>query len=181
MTQRKIMAAFVLVVLVAGAMAMAQAPAGPPKPGPEHKRLGVFVGKWSGTGDMKPSPFGPAGKMTWTETCEWFSGNFAIVCHSDGSGPMGPSKELGVMSYNAEEKTYVYFGIGSTGWVDTSKGAVQGKTWIWTGEGKVGGKLVKSRMILTEQSNDSYTFKMETSTAGGPWAVAMEGKSTRAK
>ena len=35
-----------------------------PKPGPEHARLGYFVGKWKAEGEMKPGPMGPGGKMT---------------------------------------------------------------------------------------------------------------------
>jgi len=34
-------------------MALAQAPAGPPRPGPEVKKLGAFVGKWTAVGDVK--------------------------------------------------------------------------------------------------------------------------------
>ena len=45
----------------------AQAP--PQKPGPEHKKLDYFVGKWTSTADMKASPFGPGGKMTASDTC----------------------------------------------------------------------------------------------------------------
>ena len=40
-----------------------------PRPGPEHQRLGYFVGNWSTEGEMKPSDMGPGGKMTSTEKC----------------------------------------------------------------------------------------------------------------
>src|ERR687894_2577906 len=73
----------------------------PPKPGPEHKRLGFFVGTWKGEGEMKPGPMGPGGKMTSTDTCEWFEGRFAVVCRYEGKGPMGPSKGLGILGYSA--------------------------------------------------------------------------------
>ena len=55
-----------------------------PKPSAEHQKLAYFVGTWTSTGEMKPSPFGPGGKMTSTETCEWFDGGFAVVCRSQG-------------------------------------------------------------------------------------------------
>ena len=35
-----------------------------PKPGAETKRLGYFVGKWSGEVEVKPTQFGPEGKFT---------------------------------------------------------------------------------------------------------------------
>lgn len=171
-----LVAAFVACVLAT----QAQAPAGPPKPGPEHKRLGTFVGKWSGSGETKPGPWGPGGKMSWTESCEWFAGGFSVVCHSDMTGPMGDGKGLFILGYNTDEKEYVYFGINSAmGNPETSKGTVQGNTWSWTGEGTMGGKMVKSRFTIIEQSKDTFTFKGESSVDGGPWSVTEEGKSTR--
>ena len=115
MRQTRIIAVLMVMALVAGALAMAQAPGKAPTPGPEHKRLAMYAGKWSGSGEMKPGPMGPGGKMTWTETCEWFSGNFALVCHTDGSGAMGSAKGLIVLTYSMEEKHYVYFTINSMG------------------------------------------------------------------
>src|SRR5688500_18254741 len=71
----------------------AQAPQ-PQKPGPEHQRLAYFVGTWTGDGEMKPGPFGPGGKMSSKDTCEWFEGGFVVVCRGDGKSPMGPIKNL---------------------------------------------------------------------------------------
>jgi len=58
----------VCLVLSSG-LALAQAPGEKPKPGPEHKRLGYFVGKWTAEAEMKPSPFMPGGKMMNHDTC----------------------------------------------------------------------------------------------------------------
>src|SRR6266849_4581625 len=179
---KRIFVGLLVTLFMSAVAAQAQAPAGPPKPGAEQKRLGVFIGKWNGSGEMKPGPWGPGGKTTWTETCEWFAGGFSVVCHSDSKGPMGDSKGLFILGYNTEEKKYVYFGIESTmGNPETSKGAVQGNTWNWAGEGKMGGKMVASKFTIIEQSADTHTFKAEGSVDGGPWSVTMEGKSTRAK
>src|SRR5436309_7959309 len=95
-------------------IAGAQAPQ-PPKPGPEHQRLEYFVGKWTGEGEMKPGPMGPGGKITSTDTCEWFEGHFAVICRSDGKTPMGPSKSIGILSYSPEEKIYTYYGVDNSG------------------------------------------------------------------
>lgn len=182
MTRRNLIVTLVVVALLGGVLAMAQAPAAPPKPGPEHKRLGYFVGKWQGSGEMKPGPMGPGGKMTWTETCGWFTGGYAIMCNTDMKGPMGASKGHAILSYNREEKAYLYFGIDTNGSADTGKGAVQDKVWNWTAEGKMGGKVYKTRYSVTETSNDAYTFKFEMSADGGrTWATTMEGESKRAK
>ena len=52
----RIFAVVVCVVLSSGlALTLAQGEA--PKPGPEHKKLGYFVGSWVSSGEMMPNPF----------------------------------------------------------------------------------------------------------------------------
>ena len=65
-----------LVVALSTAVA-AQPPA--PAPGPEHKRLEAFAGTWKMEGTMEPSPLGPGGKFTGTETCRMFEGGYHLV------------------------------------------------------------------------------------------------------
>jgi len=170
-------------VLVLGfaAAATAQAPAGPPKPGPEHKKLDYFVGKWTMEGDAKTSPFGPAGKITGTDNCEWFAGGFHVVCRTDGKGPAGDMKAIGLLGYNGEDKAYTYYGIDNMGMGSGSKGTLAGDTWNWSGEEKMGGKVVKSKYTIKQLSPSSYTLKFEMSMDGGKtWTAPMEGKQTRA-
>src|SRR5713101_549158 len=98
----------VLLALTCVGAVLGQAPSGPPKPGPEHQKLAYFAGKWASEGETKPSPFGPGGKFTFTETCEWYAGGFAIVCHSEGKMPEGTMKGLSIMGYDPEEKTCLF-------------------------------------------------------------------------
>lgn len=168
----------ITVISAAGAqVARAQAP----RPGPEHKRLGYFVGKWNADGEIKPGPMGPGGKMKSSDTCEWFEGQFSVICRYDGSGPMGPSKGLGILGYNTEEKVYTYYGVDNTNMAMGSvpKGTVQGDTWTYTDESMMGGQKVKSRVTLKELSPTQYTFRMEFQGPDGKWAPAMESKNTR--
>jgi hypothetical protein len=168
---KRLMVLFLLFVLAGSLLAQAQAPAGPPKPGPEHKRLAAFVGKWTSEGEMKENPFGPAGKFTFSENCYWFSGRFHVVCNSDVQGS--------IMGYDPEEKVYTYYEINSMGEAELSKGTVDGKVWTWTNEARMGGKPTKSRFTLTQESADSQSYKFEMSVGNGPMQMIMEGKSTR--
>jgi hypothetical protein len=158
----------------------AQAPQ-EPKPGPEHQRLGYFVGKWTVEGEMKPSPMGPGGKVSSTDTCDWFDGHFAVICRSDGKTPMGSSKSLGILSYSAEEKVYTYYAVDNSIMTMTTvpRGTVQGDTWTYTDEGMMGGKKVKSRVTIKQLSPSAYTFTMEMQGPDGKWAPMMESKSTK--
>ena len=169
-------------VAFAGLVVAAQAPQ--PKPGPEHKRLGYFVGKWTAEGKMEASPMGPGGKMTSTDTCEWFQGGFAVICRADGTSPMGPGKSLGIMTYNPDEKVYTYYGVDSSGMMAMTsipRGTVQGDTWTYTDESMMGGQKVKSRVTIEEVSPTEYTFKMEMQGADGKWMPLMESTSKKVK
>jgi hypothetical protein len=172
----------VILSLAGVQIAAAQAPAAP-KPGPEHQRLGYFVGKWTTEGTMQAGPMGPAGKMTSTDTCEWFEGHFAVVCHSDGKSAMGASKEIALMSYSPEEKAYTYYSTNNSGMTMTSvpKGTVTGDTWTYNDEMAMGGQKMKMRVTIKELSPTAYTFKMEMQGPDGKWVPTAEAKSTKTK
>ncbi len=182
-TMKRAAAAILLTVCILASVTLAQPPQQPPKPGPEHKWMDQFVGRWTGEADVKASPFGPAGKLTYTEDVEWAPGGFFQVMHWESKGPEGQAKGLTVMGYNAEEKVYFSFTfIGGN--VSSGKGpvTVEGDTWTLTlnhPEFKRDGKLVKSRYVSTRLSPTSHSFKMERSTEGGPWSTFMEGKATK--
>lgn len=160
--------------------ALAQERGDPPQPSPEHKKLWVFVGTWNDEAEVKPSPFRPGGRMSLTETCEWFTGGFSVVCHTETLARTGVVKTLTVLTYDQEEKVYRFYEFNSAGWSNSAKGTLDGDTWTFEGQSKMGGKLVKSRSTIELTSPDSATMKSEMSVDGGPWALVMELKGTRA-
>ena len=175
-----LLAAFALVSAAGLPYAAAQAPQAP-KPGPEHKRLGYFVCKWNAEGEMKPGPMGPGGKMKSTDTCEWFEGQYSVICRSEGTMPTGSSKSIGILGYNTEEKVYTYYGVDNSNMTMASvpKGTIQGDTWTYIDEGTMGGKKYKSRVTIKELSPTSYTFRMEMQGPDGKWMPMMESKNTK--
>ena len=170
------------IVVSIGSIQLVSAQAPPAaKPGPEQERLGYFVGRWKADGEMKPGPMGPGGKMTSTDNCEWFEGHFSVMCRSEGQTPAGPSKSIGLLGYSVEEKVYTYYGIDNTNMTMASvpKGTVQGDTWTYTDEGMMGGKKMKTRVIIKQLSPTSYTFKMDLQGPDGKWMPMMETKNTK--
>lgn len=151
------------------------------KPGPEHARLGYFVGKWSAEGEMKPGPMGPGGKFTASDNCEWFDGRYSVICRSEGTTPAGRSKSIGILGYSPEEKVYTYYGVDNSSMTMASvpRGTVRGDTWTYTDESVMGGQKVKSRVTIQELSPTKYTFKMETQGSDGKWAPMMESTNTK--
>lgn len=160
-------------------LAIAQAPPPAPKPGPEQKAIGYFAGKWTSEGELKPGPFGPGGKTTGADNCEWFAGGFQLVCHGEGKGPLGPMSTLGVMAYSAADKAYTFYGIDSLGMNELSTGNKSGDTWTFTSTSSFAGQTFKSRFTIVETSPRAYTFKWESSPDGTKWSTLMEGKATK--
>jgi hypothetical protein len=173
---------FSVAVLFSG-IASAQAPP-EPKPGPEHENLKFFVGKWTTTGDEKPSPMGAGGKFTMTDSCELFPGGFFVVCRSSGKRAGGPAHGLGILGYDDQQKAYTYTGIDSTmgGHMDAGEGKKEGDVWTYTNTMDMGGgKKMQGRYIMNNFTPNSYSFKYEMAPEGSSeWQTMMEGKSTRA-
>lgn len=177
--KRAVTLAWIFLALLGGRL-LAQAPL-KPKPAPELQRLHYFVGEWKNEGNMKASPWGPGGKFTGTDH-DSMLGDFFLVMHSEGTGPMGATKDIAVMGFDAKEKVYTYDGFGTEGMHETSKGTVSGKTWTWySPEEDMGGKKIKGRFILNEVSATSYTYSYDTAMDGGAWTNVMEGKATKVK
>lgn len=74
------------------------------KPGPEVQKLGYYLGTWKGDGETKGGPFGPAGKLSSTTTCDWFAGGFQLVCRGEENGATGTRKFLSIRAYEEKAK-----------------------------------------------------------------------------
>jgi hypothetical protein len=159
--------------------AVVPAQEGPAKPGPEHKKLDVLAGSWTVEGDIKPNPTGPGGKMTEDEKCEWMEGGFFLVCRTDFKSSMGNGYGMGVMGYSSDDKAYTYHEFNSWGESMNSKGAVDGDTWTWTSDEKMGDKIVKGRFTMKMTSATAYNFTYEMSPDGAKWSVVVDGKATK--
>jgi hypothetical protein len=152
---------------------------GPPKSGPEHKRIEYFKGTWNFVGEAKTSAMGPGGPVTFKEVCEMMDGGFALVCRSDGKNPMGPAKSISLMSYDMEKKAYTYTAAETNNPVFTALGQVTNGTWNWKTESNVGGKTMAVLVTITEKGGTAYDFKMAMSMDGAAPTNVMEGTATK--
>ena len=181
MRQRIVSCLVGLMAVMVANIVLAQAPPPMPKAGPEQQRLHYFVGNWKSEGEMKASPFGPAGKFSSMDEAHML-GDFFLVTNSKGTGPMGAMTEVATMGSDVKQKAYTYDAFNSMGEHERSTGHVSGKTWTWTSDEDMGGKVVKAKFVLNEVSPTSYTFKLDTSSDNGKtWANMFEGKSTKVK
>jgi len=153
----------------------------PPKPGPELKKLEVFAGTWTLDGNMKPGEMGPGGAMTENEKCEWMEGGFYLVCHSDYKSSMGNGVGLSVLGYSEDAKAYTYREFNSMGEFEDARGTIDGDTWTWTSDEKMGGMTMKGRFTMKNVTATSYTCMYEMSQDGTKWNLVMDGKATKSK
>lgn len=130
---------------------------------------------------MKPSPYGPGGKFTFTQTCDWLEGKFALLCHTEAQMFGGTVEGLSVMGYDTGEGKYLYFETNSIGESTLSKGTVDGDTWTWTSENQLNGTTIHGRYTLMRLSEDSASYKYEMAAGSAPLALVMDGKQTRQK
>jgi Protein of unknown function (DUF1579) len=177
--RRKIAAVWFLTLLLSG-VSSAQNPSQMPTPGPEQERLHYYAGTWTSDYEVKPGPMGPGGKMSTTDHSQMLPGGFFLVTHTEGKGFMGDMHEVTVMGYDAEGKVYTYDAFNNFGEAEHFKGTVQGDTWTWTSEYKMGGQPVKMRFIAKEVSPTMYTMRLEMA-GGSGWTTVMEGKATKTK
>ena len=175
---KRIVGSVAICVWLLGVSIQAQAPQGPPKPGPEVKRLAYFVGNWKEEG--KSTAHGMTGPVSSTQKWEWVSGGFFIVGHSDNKSPAGDFKIMAVLGYDPETKMYTYNAFDSWGELITAKGNVSGNTWTWITETMMQGKPMKTRLTEKEVSKTQYTLKYESSTDGGDtWTSDLESTFTK--
>ena len=160
-------------------------PAQTPKPGPEHKKLGMFLGTWSLEGEFKSgNGYGiPAGKVAVVEKFQWMPGEFFLQMNRDGKGPAGEVKHMIIFGYDSITKKYTgaWFNLLGGGSIAASL-TNSGNTWIWTGSGHTAdGKLFQERCTCTVVPNASYTVKCDTSPDGKTWSPSFETRATKSK
>ena len=153
----------------------------PPPPAPELQKLAFMAGHWTveGTATMGP-PGTPATKWTETIDSEWMDGKYFLVEHNDMDlGPMGKGHQMSITGYDSDNKVYTRSGFDSWGEADKSTGTVNGDTWIWLSDERMGGMPMKGRFTVKVLSPTSYTMKYEMSPDGTNWMTAVEGTATR--
>src|SRR4029450_1262328 len=147
-------------------------------------RLAYYLGTWRGEGETKGGPFGAAGKLSRTMTCDWFAGGFHLVCRGEETGPTGKRTFLNILAYDEKAKAYTEYGISSLGESEYSTGgSIVGnkRTFVKDLDSDVKGKPTKLRYTEVQVSPTFYTYQAEASKDGGPWTVIAEGKVTKVR
>jgi hypothetical protein len=147
---------------------------------PEVQRLAYYLGTWKGEGEVKSGPLGPAGKLSSTTTCDWFSGGFQLVCRGEENGPTGKRTFLNIKAYDEKAKAYTEYGISSLGDSEyQTGGSIVGNKRTFAFNIDLEGKPTKLRYTEVQVSPTLFTYQAEASIDGGPWTVMADGKVTK--
>ena len=153
-----------------------------PKPGPEHQRLGAFVGNWTFEGELKPGPMGPGGKTTATDRIEWAPGNFFVQRSYQGKSPNGGEMQgLEILAYDGAKKIYTYNAFDSLGNVASGTMTVKDNTWTTTGTmTTMAATTMRDRCSLEFGAGGStLTMTCEISTDGKTWTPTFDGRAKK--
>jgi hypothetical protein len=142
-------------------------------PGPEHKRLGAFLGRWHTTGEVAATESEPAAEVDAIDTYEWYPGEFFLVHHADGRVGDSPIRSLEIIGYDPERQCYFAPFFDSTGGSGTEELRLQDDTWTWRGSNVMG---VKEHRCIAVFSKDGRTIRArhERSDDGERWAKWMD-------
>jgi hypothetical protein len=147
---------------------------------PEHKKLGVWVGNWTGEGKSEATPFGgKTGIYKHAVSCAWFAGEYQVVCNGESSESTGKSKGLDIFAYSTEKKQYLNFHVTSLGISDLSFGNVDGSVWTFKNSLTAAGKTYQQRVVFNYTSPNECTVKVDYSEDGKNWKPELEVKDVK--
>ncbi len=144
-----------------------------PRPGIEHKKLGVFLGRWHTTGEVAATESTPAARVDAIDTYEWYPGEFFLVHDADAKVGDVAIKSLEIIGYDPERHCYLATFFDSTGGFGTEEIRLDGNTWTWRGSNVMG---VKEHRCIAVVSNDGKTVsaRHEKSDDGENWVLWMD-------
>jgi hypothetical protein len=152
---------------------MASATQSQPVPGPEHEKMGAFLGRWHTTGEVAATGSEPSAEVDSIDTYEWYPGEFFLVHHADSRVGGSVIKSIEIMGYDPARGCYFAPFFDSTGGHGTEEIRLDGSTWTWRGSNVMG---AKEHRCIAVVSTDGQTIKArhEKSDDGQNWVTWMD-------
>jgi Protein of unknown function (DUF1579) len=144
-----------------------------PIPGPEHRRLELFVGNWDTEGTIKVNPSGPGVKFQAVDSYEWVPGGFFLLHRWDAHMPDGRTQGIEVIGYDSAKGTYTVRSFDSAGNTDIMTGSVASDTWTFEG------KSLRFRGGFRDGGNTLAGIWEQRSDDGAPWVYLMDVKLSK--
>jgi len=169
-----------MAVLIGAAALQAQSPA--PKPGPEHKKLEIWVGNWTYESENKATPYQPAGKFSGTAKVRPVLGGFFVEWRGEEKGPSGTHRWLEIDGYDALNKKFMWNCFFSDGSFNTVTYTIEANTAKCSGSSLQGEKQYKFRAsVVFAPDLMSSVEKGEISVDGKTWMPSYENRWAKIK
>ncbi len=157
----------------------AQVQTPPAKPGPEHKRLEIWVGDWTYAGDEKATSFQPARTFTGKASVRPILGGLFVEWHAEESNGKAWQE---IDGYDAAAKRFVWHSFNADGSVEVVTYGIDGNTVSMSGTAVLGGKRAKTRGTCVFAADmTSFNEKYEVSLDGKTWILSAEYKFTKVR
>jgi hypothetical protein len=104
-----------------------------PTLGPEHRRLDVFVGRWTAEGRTEAGPSGASENMTHQHTYEWLPGGFHLLHRWDGHIGQRVSTGIEIIGWDPGADAYEAHFFDSDGWFRVYHARVRDRVWTFSG------------------------------------------------
>ena len=112
----------------------------PPVHGPEHERLGAFIGKWHAEGQSyaqnqdRKNPRAAAQPWISDEVTEWHPGRFVVIQREDARIGSDALITHSVIGYEPQAREYIAHAFENHGHHNRYVGRADGRTWTFTGD-----------------------------------------------
>ncbi|MBC8084850.1 MAG: DUF1579 family protein [Hymenobacter sp.] len=153
-------------------------PLSPPVPGPQHRALDVFVGKWHaegtsyGEGQVQEMPYSAAVPWSSEETYAWLEGGFFLEHRWDARAGERVFKGLEIMGWDEAKGEYFTRFFDNSGYCPSYRVGRDGDTWTFTG-------AAQRATVVVSGAGNSMTFHWEWQQAQGPWLPLCDRTATK--
>lgn len=147
---------------------------GPPKPGPQHKHLQVFVGKWNTEVATHPLNDSLTPEVRAVDEYEWLPGEFFLMHRITSRRGDDEIQGIEIIGYDEQSGTYPMYLFDEIGKATVSQLSRRDDgTWSITAESQ-------RTTIVFDDAGDAFSATWERKSDGSSWEPWMDVKLTRA-
>lgn len=159
---------------------VASDPGDHPLPGPGHRRLDVFLGRWRLAGQQFESPFGPAARISGWETYDWLLGGFFLIHRLEGRLGAAPMGCIEVIGHDAATDSYPMRTFYNDGRFNEWRASEREGIWTTTGEWALEAESLSVRCTtLFEEGGATRMGRWEYSSPSWGWQTFWDVQTTR--
>ncbi|MBI1851098.1 MAG: DUF1579 family protein [Planctomycetes bacterium] len=151
----------------------------PPKPSPDHVKLGFLVGKWSGEQVYAPGPESPeGGKAQGSIESSWDLNDLALATRFKSTSARMSYEARAFTVWNGEKKRYEMHWFDGWGFAQVYTGGFEGEQLVLEAHFDVMGHSGKERVTFSRASATQIRMLLERDTGRG-FAKVMESTFAR--